>query len=328
MRTTAEDVVVAGPPPELDLLAFRDPHVFRRHDEWRMLLAASLPGGTAAVLQYSSGDLRHWTYDGVLISRRGDPGDDVPTGALWECPQLFPLSDQWVLVVSVGDQGVLLHVAAAVGSYDGKTFEPALWQRLTHGSSAYATTAFQDRDGRRCVLSWLREEPTNNPALVRRAGAQSVVSTLALEPDGRLILAPHPDLDAALGEPLPGVAAGGNRRRYDLDGRAVDLVGTASGGRFCDVVEGETLRARLTSAPAECALTVERPGSTDVVPLATRDERSAFCSTPTSWRSFTPGGYGAFRIAPAADPTGGSLVVHDGAEGAVVRRSQPLVTRT
>jgi beta-fructofuranosidase len=319
-RTTAEDVVVDGPPPELDLLAFRDPHVFRWQDEWRMLLGASLPEGTAAVLQYSSGDLRHWTYDGVLFSRRGDPADDVPTGALWECPQLFPLADQWVLVVSIWDQGALLHVAAALGGYDGKTFEPTSWQRLTYGSSAYATTAFQDRDGRRCVLSWLREEPTNNPALAERAGAESVVSTLALGPDGLLILQPHPDLDAALGEPLPGVAAWGSGRRYDVGGQAVDLVVTASGGRLCDVTEAETPRALLTSAPGSRVLSVQRPGfPTGVVPLATPEGRVRVLLDADILEIFTAGGYGAFRITPAADPSQTALVVHDGADGAVVR---------
>jgi beta-fructofuranosidase len=319
-RTTAEDVVVPGPPPELDLLAFRDPNVFRWHDEWRMLLGASLPGGRAAVLQYSSVDLRHWTYDGVLHSRPGDPGDEVPTGVLWECPQLFPLGDRWVLVVSVWDQSVLLHVAAAVGGYDGKTFEPASWQRLTYGSSAYATTAFRDRDGRRCVLSWLREEPTNNPALAERAGAQSVVSTLALGPDGRLILWPHPDLDAALDEPLAAVAVLGNRRRYDVDGRAVDLVMTASGGRLCDVVAGETPRARLSSDSRSCVLSVERTGFAPVtVPLATPGERVRVLLDADILEIFTAGGYGAFRIVPAADPSATALVVHPGANEAVVR---------
>jgi beta-fructofuranosidase len=323
-RTSAEDVVVPGPPPELDLLAFRDPNVFRWHDEWRMLLGASLPGGTAAVLQYSSADLRHWTYDGVLVSRRGDPRDEVPTGALWECPQLFPLfplADRWVLVVSVWDQGVLLHVAAAVGSYDGKTFEPASWQRLTYGSSAYATTAFRDRDGRRCVLSWLREEPTNNPALAERAGAQSVVSTLALAPDGRLILHPHPDLDAALGEPLAAVA-GGNRRHYHVDGRAVDLVMTASGGLLCDIVEGETRRARLASDAGSCILTVDRPGfAPDAVPLAMPGERVRVLLDADILEIFTAGGYGAFRIVPAADPSATALMVYVGADEAFVRLS-------
>ena len=57
--------------------------------------------GAAAVLQYSSTDLRHWAYDGILCSRRQDPTDDVPTGAIWECPQLFRLGAQWVLIVSV-----------------------------------------------------------------------------------------------------------------------------------------------------------------------------------------------------------------------------------
>jgi beta-fructofuranosidase len=319
-RTSTEDVVVAGPPSQPDLVAFRDPHVFRWHGEWRMLMAAGLAGGDAAVLQYSSGDLRHWTYDGVLASRRRDPQDDVPTGAVWECPQLFPLGNSWVLVVSVWDQAALLHVAAAVGSYDGKTFEPASWQRLTHGSSAYAMTAFQDRDGRRCVLSWLREEPHDDPAPPERAGAHSVVSTVALGPDGLLVLRPHPELDAALGSPLAGMPVGSDGRRYDVDGRAVDLAVTASGGRLCEIVEGQTLRARLASGPGSRCLTVERPGfAPEEVPCGTEDRRVRILLDADILEIFTAAGYGAFRIPSDVDPSGTALVVHDGADGAVVR---------
>jgi beta-fructofuranosidase len=147
-----------------------------------MILGAGLPDGSGAALQYRSTDLTQWSYDGVLCIRLSTPGDEVWTGAIWECPQLFPLDDDWVLLISVWDADALYYVAAAVGDYDGRTFTPQPWQRMTYGNCAHAMTAFLDRTGRRCVMSWLREEPQNNPALTDFAGAHSVASLL--ETDG------------------------------------------------------------------------------------------------------------------------------------------------
>ncbi len=83
----------------------------------------------------------------------------------------------------------LQHVAAAVGDYDGHRFVPASWRQLTPGSSAFATTAFADRSGRACVMSWLREESHNDPTLTVRAGAHSVPAPQSVGPGSARIAA-------------------------------------------------------------------------------------------------------------------------------------------
>ena len=182
--------VLAGPPPELDLVHFRDPFVWRADDGWRMVVGGGRRSGEPVVVQYSSPDLRTWHPDGVLVAGpavRGSPD----LGAVWECPQLFPLDGAWVLLVSVWREQVLDGVAAAVGDYDGRRFTPRSWQRLAN-SPVYATTAFADAAGRRCALSWLREP---GPADAAWAGALTVPWLLGII-DGRLGAAPHPDVDS------------------------------------------------------------------------------------------------------------------------------------
>ena len=315
-RTRACDVVVDGPPAELNLHSFRDPHVFRSAHGWTMLMAAALPDGSAATLQYRSADLRDWTYDGILCSRPDNPADEVPTGGLWECPQLFPIGDRWVLVVSVSDRRDLLHVAAAVGSYDGRTFRPDSWQRLTHGSSAYAMTAFTDRDGRRCVLSWLREEPLENEALTERAGALSIVSTLTLGPTGLLVLRPHPDVDAARGPALTGPGP-----RYEVGAAAADLSTIVSPGTWCEIVENGAPRARLSCDPAGGLVTIDRPGfPPGHLPVPNGDAPIRLVLDADIVEVFTEAGYGAYRIRPAAEPSTTGILLHgDSATHATVR---------
>jgi beta-fructofuranosidase len=179
--------VLDSPAPELGLAHVRDPFVWRDGEEWRMALGAGSTGGRPSVLQYSSPDLRRWRLDGVLAEP--EEGRPAPGGALWECPQLFPLDDAWALVISLWDEGPG-GVACAVGDYDGRRFTARAWHLLA-ADPFYATTAFPDAQGRRCALSWLQEAGAADGAW---AGALSV--PWLLERDGdRVVVRPHPDVD-------------------------------------------------------------------------------------------------------------------------------------
>lgn len=184
--------VVARLPPGVDAVTFRDPYVYRDSDRWRMLVGAGLADGTATALGYVSDDLESWEYDGPLASRSTHETDPVWTGSLWECPQLFPLGDASVLVVSVWDADVLHHVACAVGSAADGRFTPDTWQRLTYGPCYYAGSAFSDEDGCRGLVLWLQgiRDPDG-----QWTGALSLPHRLEL--DGRTVRStPHPHLDA------------------------------------------------------------------------------------------------------------------------------------
>jgi hypothetical protein len=73
-------------------------------------------------------------------------------------------------------------------------------------------TSFVDRDGRRCVLSWLREGASFDPGPAVRAGAHSLPYVVGLGEGGRLTLELHPDVDSlrgpsvAVGEPVAATA--------------------------------------------------------------------------------------------------------------------------
>jgi beta-fructofuranosidase len=196
-RWTVDPVpVVPGPPPGLGMTHFRDPHVRREEDGWRMVVGGGLADGRPVAVQYSSPDLRRWAVDGVLAEADGP-------GSVWECVQLFPLDGAWVLLVSVWDDGSPQFVAYAVGQYDGRRFAPRAWQRFTVTAAVYATTAFADAAGRRCALSWVREPGVPG---ADRAGVLSLPVVLGRDGD-RLLLAPHPDVDglrtAVLADTVP-----------------------------------------------------------------------------------------------------------------------------
>jgi beta-fructofuranosidase len=183
--------VVVSAPIDLDVVAFRDPFVFRDGAIWRMLVGTGLAGGVAAASSFSSADLTKWSYDGVALSRAGTDPEPVWTGTLWECPQVFEVDGRQVFVTSVWEDDVLHHAVYAIGRYAEGTFAPEAWGRLTYGDSYYAPSFFRDKDGRPAVIFWMRGFLDAERS---SASALSVPHLLRLDGD-RLIAEPHTDLE-------------------------------------------------------------------------------------------------------------------------------------
>jgi beta-fructofuranosidase len=189
-REWSKGDILVQVPDELDVVAFRDPFVFRDANRWRMLVGTGLTGGIAAASSFSSNDLRTWRFDGIAAHRSGAERQPVWTGTLWECPQIFAIDGRHVLVTSVWENDVLHYVAYGVGSYQDGTFRADSWGQLTYGTSYYAPSFYRDRDGRPGLIYWMRGLLDTTAG---RAGALSVPHLLHLEGD-QLSSTPHPDL--------------------------------------------------------------------------------------------------------------------------------------
>lgn len=204
-QTWSKGDVVVRPPEDLDLIAFRDPFVAREGSRWRMFVGAATRSGDAMALTYTSDDLVTWSYDGVAASRSTVEVDPVWMGSLWECPQIFEVDGHWVMVSSVWDDDVLHYAGYGIGDHyqDGR-FAPTDWGRVSWGESYYAPSFFRDRDGRPCLMFWMRgvDDPEQG-----WASCLSVPYLLSVG-DGHLGVTPHPEVVAARGAPLePGESA-------------------------------------------------------------------------------------------------------------------------
>ncbi len=205
--------VIPGPPPGLDTLGFRDPFVWWEGDVWFMVLGTGIAGRGAGVLLYRSSNLVDWLYLGPLFV-----GDDLPD-RMWECPNFFPLDGRWVLIVSLlGGTGVRYFV----GDFDGRRFVPAQQGWVDHGEVFFAPLTFADEAGRRLMFGWLEE--ARSEAAQRAAGWSGVMTlprVLSLAPDGALLSAPAPEIEALrgnaldVGAPLP--LAFELRATYEVD---------------------------------------------------------------------------------------------------------------
>lgn len=123
---------------------FRDPKIFRFQNQWRMIVAAL---ETAQI--FASDDLKTWN----LLS------DLAPPFSLWgwECPDLFPLGDCWVLIGSFIVPNAPHQTHYWLGDFDGTGFTATCGpNRLSFGPDDYAAVTWNNApDGRRVAIGWM-----------------------------------------------------------------------------------------------------------------------------------------------------------------------------
>jgi len=208
---------IVDPPEGVGATDFRDPYVFRHDGQWRMAVGASLRSERGQVLLYRSDDGVQWHHLGPAYT-----APDLAHGVLWECPNLFPLGDRWVLTVSVWPN---LGVLAYVGRFDGTNFVPESESVHDVDGGAFAHLAMRAPDGRTLQWSWLNEQRAQ-PAIDAEgwAGALSVPRELALDARHRLLQRPAAEVAALRRGPVP-ITATGERRgiTHRFQGTCLDL---------------------------------------------------------------------------------------------------------
>lgn len=163
----AENPVIPRGPEDADSWEFCDPKVQKIGDVYHMVVGNSA-NGIGRVVRYTSTDLLHWEYAGVLYENR-------ELGTMLECPDFFPLEDRYVLMVSLYSRRAVM----IVGTFDGEHFYAERICQPEQGCSFYAPQSFQTPDGRRLMLGWAFEaEPRPGSTYV---GGMTVMRQLRLE---------------------------------------------------------------------------------------------------------------------------------------------------
>jgi beta-fructofuranosidase len=186
--------VVTGP-PRPDPAGFRDPRVWRHGDAWYMVVGSGWEGRARALL-YRSADLRKWQHLGAAAE--AGPGH----GFMWECPDLFPLEDRYVLICSPMGYSRQTTVAF-VGrmDYQAGRFEGSYAADCDWGPDFYAAQTFRDDAARRIMFGWAGgpgRDVTEIPD--GWAGCLSTPRLVSFTTDGALCFLPVPELETLRGQ--------------------------------------------------------------------------------------------------------------------------------
>lgn len=147
-------------PPEDNTHHFRDPKVWQHGDDYYMIVGSQNNESLGRIILYRSHDLLSWDYIGPVDMSNGQQIE----GYMWECPDLFELDGQHVLLFS--PQGMdaeeeqylnLFQNGYFVGDfdYDNHRFTRDNFKELDHGHDFYAPQTMQTPDGRRILIGWM-----------------------------------------------------------------------------------------------------------------------------------------------------------------------------
>lgn len=166
-KKSPRNPVIEGPPDDFDVRStdrvaqeydFRDPSLWHEDGKWYILIGTGTTTGEGRVLLYKSENLVDWNSLGPLTV---DGAED--TGAMWECPEWFPLEERDLLHVSDYSHRAVdrAGVPYFLGDFDLDaakfTVTASGW---LDGGRFYAPQSFQDDDERRMIFGWLPESRT------------------------------------------------------------------------------------------------------------------------------------------------------------------------
>lgn len=140
----------------------RDPKVWKHDDTWYMVLAAQDLKLQGKVLLLKSPNLEDWTL--VREIAGSELNNSGPFGYMWECPDLFRLGDQDVLISC--PQGVkseerrylnMYQCGYLLGQldYSNGDYQHGDFIELDHGHEFYAPQTTLTADGRRLLIGWM-----------------------------------------------------------------------------------------------------------------------------------------------------------------------------
>lgn len=156
----AQNPVIATPPSD-NTQHFRDPKVWQYKDVYYMILGSQSKDGLGRVILYKSKDLEQWAYLGEVDKSQ----DLTKEGFMWECPDLFKLNDQHVLLLS--PQGIepdnqrflnLFQTGYFVGQFDYAQHHfnrQSCFRELDNGHDFYAAQTTTTPDGRTVLIGWM-----------------------------------------------------------------------------------------------------------------------------------------------------------------------------
>jgi len=197
-KLSTNPVIAEAPEGDIHPHHFRDPKVWKHGAHYYCVLGSRTKDHHGQVLVYRSDDLVNWEFIDIAAKSDGN------LGFMWECPDLFRLDGQDVLVMSpqgVKPKGHLYHnlhqAGYLMGHFDYETglLEHGDFQLLDYGFDFYAPQTTEDEQGRRVMIAWMAMWESEMPEQKYNwAGAMTIPRELSMK-NGQIISKPVPELE-------------------------------------------------------------------------------------------------------------------------------------
>lgn len=137
----------------------RDPKVFKKGDQYYMILGAQRSNETGAFIMYQSPDGLQWQFLGELVLKNFSQD----FGYMWECPDYANVDGKDLLIFS--PQGIepegesyknIFNVTYVIGTLDvdNLIFEVESYDEFERGFDFYATQMFKGKDNQTLLMAW------------------------------------------------------------------------------------------------------------------------------------------------------------------------------
>jgi len=251
----------------------RDPKVWKGQDAYYMILASQKKNQkgqeAGCTLFYKSGDGSHWDYVSAF--------EGYIDGYMWECPDLFPCGDKYVLAVSpmgyvqddrlYREQSVCVicdfDEASCCVSPEGPV------NLIDYGMDFYAPQSNVDAHGRRTMIGWMRMPEAVTEKGSSWIGMMSLPRLVEVE-NGHVCFRMHPEADQALGTPADVAATGDYSHPFRIrvtvsEGSRINIGGfdirltdgcvKTDRSRVYDIAGGR-IQAATPPVPGRCSLDI------------------------------------------------------------------------
>ncbi|RWZ58863.1 sucrose-6-phosphate hydrolase [Halobacillus fulvus] len=141
---------------------FRDPKVWKKGDQWYMVIGAQSEDLQGKAVLFRSDNLMDWTFMGPITGSNENHLGDF--GYMWECPDVIELDGEDILIVSpqgLEEDGMNYANTYQSGyfagqlNYDQPNFDHGDFRELDRGFEFYAPQTTLDEKGRRVLVGWM-----------------------------------------------------------------------------------------------------------------------------------------------------------------------------
>jgi beta-fructofuranosidase len=177
---------------------FRDPKIWMKDGMYYSVIGSKNKDNDGQVVIFKSKDLKKWDYVNSLDQ------SEQRYGAMWECPDLFELDGQDVLITSpqfMKAEGLEFHNGNGTMCIIGKVDESNklvrnMVQAVDYGLDFYAPQTLEAADGRRIMIAWMQSwDNYITPEEFEWSGIMSIPRVLTLKKN-RLLQYPVSEIEA------------------------------------------------------------------------------------------------------------------------------------